>query len=145
MVFGWKITLFLFLMSSFFFNMTNDSFIATAIVQAIKKNKKETVKRLWMEEWLKKSDERKLSSPIDFLNFLRMDEDTYEELLNLVGPKIQKQGTKMCDAVSPNQRLSIILRILATDNSFSETCVMETCGEITKNLKYNIKAIKTNY
>ena len=86
------------------------------------------MKRLWMEEWLNKWDELKLSSLNDFLNFLRMDEGTYEELLNLVGPKIQLQDTKMCDAISPNQRLSIILRILATDNSFSEICVMETCG-----------------
>ena len=37
-----------------------------------------------------------------------MDEGTYEKLLNLVGPKIQKQDTEMCDAISPNQRLSII-------------------------------------
>ena len=51
----------------------------------------------------------------------------------------------MCGAISPNQRLSIILRILATGNSLSETCVMETCGEINKVLKYNIKAIKTNF
>ena len=63
--------------------MTNDCFIAIAMVQAIKKNEnKETVKRLWMKEWLKKRDELKLSSPNDFLKFLQM------ELLNLVGPKI---------------------------------------------------------
>ena len=74
-----------------------------------------------------------------------MGAGTYKELLNLVGSKIQKQDTQMCDATSPNQRLSIILRILATRNSFSETCVMETCGEINKILKYNIKTIKTNY
>ena len=78
--------------------------------------------RLWMEEWLKKRDELKLSCPNDFLNFLRMDEGTYEELSNLFGPKIQKQDTEMCDAISPKQRLSTILRILAAGNSFSETC-----------------------
>ena len=46
-----------------------------------------------------------------------MDEGTYGELLNLVGPKIRKKDTHMCDAISPNQRLSVILRILATGNS----------------------------
>ena len=35
----------------------------------------------------------KLSSPNDFLNFLQMDEGTYEELLNWLGPNIQKQYT----------------------------------------------------
>ena len=96
MVFGWEISLFLFLMSSFFsYNMANNCYIATAMVQAIEKNKikEETEKRLSIEEWLKKMDELKLSSPNDFLNFLRMDEGTYEELLNLIGPKILKQDT----------------------------------------------------
>ena len=79
-----------------------------------------------MKELLKKRDEHKLSSPNDFLNFLRMDEGAYEELLNLVGSKIQKQDTQMCGAISPNRRLSIILRILATGNSLSETCIMES-------------------
>ena len=41
MVFGWEISLFLFLISSFFFffNMANDGFIAADRVQATKKNK----------------------------------------------------------------------------------------------------------
>ena len=103
------------------------------------------MKRFLMKEWLKKRDELILSLPNDFLKFLRMDESTYEEVLNLVGLKIQKQDTYMCSAISPNQRLSIILCIVATRNSFSETCVMETFGAIIKILKYNIKAIKTNY
>ena len=66
----------------------NDCFIVIARVQALK-NKKETVKK----EWLKERDELKLSSPTDFLRFLRVDEGTHEELLNLFGPKFQKQGT----------------------------------------------------
>ena len=94
----------------------------------------------------------------DFRNFLRVDEYTYEELSNLVGPKIEKQNTSMRDAISSNQRLSITLRFLATGNSFSDLkffsaiseraigrIVMETCGEINKILKYNIKVIITNY
>ena len=53
-------------------------------------------------------DERnERNSPNDFINFLGMDKGTYEELLNLVGPKIQKPDTRMSNAISPNQRLSI--------------------------------------
>ena len=50
-----------------------------------------------------------------------MDEGTYEKLLNLVDPKIQKQNTKMRDVISSNQRLSITLRFFffATGNYFS--------------------------
>ena len=51
------------------------------------------MKRLWKKEWLQKRDELKLSSPNDFLNFLQMDEGTYEEVLNWLVPKIQKQYT----------------------------------------------------
>ena len=51
------------------------------------------MKRLWTKEWLQKRDELKLSSSNDFLNFLQIDEGTYEELLNWFGPKIQKQYT----------------------------------------------------
>lgn len=63
----------------------------------------------------------------------------------------------MRDAISPNQRLSITLRFLATGNSFSDLkfisaiseraigrIVMETCEEISKILKDNIKVNKTN-
>ena len=53
-----------------------------------------------------------------------MDEGTYGELLNLVGPKIQKQDTQ-----TPNQRLSIILRFLVTANSFSDLKFLSAISE----------------
>ena len=66
------------------------------MVQVIKKNKeKETVKRLWMKEQLKKRDDLKLGTQNDSLNFLELDEGTHEKLLILVGPKFQKQDTQM--------------------------------------------------
>ena len=73
--------------------MANDCFIGIAMVQANKKDKEETVKRLWNKDWLKKRDELKLISPNDFLNCLPMDEGTHKELLNLVDPKFQKRDT----------------------------------------------------
>ena len=61
----------------------------------------------------------------------------------------------MCNAISPNQRLSIILHCLAISKSFSDLkflnaiwerafglIVKATCGEINKIFKYNIKANK---
>ena len=48
-------------------------------------------------------NELKLSSPNDYRSFLRMDDYTYEELLNLVGPKTQKRDIQMYDAISMNQ------------------------------------------
>ena len=54
-----------------------------------------------MKEWLQKRNELKLSSVNDFLNFLQMDEGTFEELLN-------KNNTLKYDAISLNQRISIM-------------------------------------
>ena len=44
------------------------------------------MKRLWTKEWLQKRDELKLSSPNDFLNFLQIDEGTF----NLAWPENSK-------------------------------------------------------
>ena len=86
-----------------------------------------------------------------------MNEGTHEELLNLVGPKLQKQDTQMCNAISSNQCLSVILHYLATDKSFSVIkflsfiskralghIVMETCGWIIKILKCNVLLLSCN-
>ena len=53
-----------------------------------------------MKVWLKKRDYLKLSAQNDFLKILRMEEGTHEELLNLVGPKFQKQDTHLLIAFS---------------------------------------------
>ena len=52
--------------------------------------------------------------PMDFRIFLRMDSDTFEDLLTLVTPLIQRQKTIMREPVSARDRLSITLRYLAT-------------------------------
>lgn len=143
-----------------------DCCIAIALAQAYKKKThKRTTKRIWMKEWFKKRhefthenllNELKVSSPSDFRNFLRMNGDTYAELLSLVGPNIKKEDTIMRDAISPNQRLSLTLRFLATGNTFSDLkftsaisersisdIVMETCAEINKSLKGYIQVSKS--
>lgn len=43
------------------------------------------------------------------------DEDTYIELLNLVTPLIKKQDTVMRKAITPHERLSTTLRLLALE------------------------------
>ena len=50
-----------------------------------------------------------------FYEYHRMYKRNFAELLDLVSPFIKKQDTKMREAVSPAQRLSITLRYLATD------------------------------
>lgn len=50
--------------------------------------------------------------------FLRMDENTFEELLALVSPLIVKQDTPFRASISPSERLSVTLRFLATGDSY---------------------------
>ena len=63
------------------------------MVQAIKKIIIKGNCDVCLEERVVAEKQLKLSSPNDFLNFLQMDEGTYEELLNWLGPNIQKQYT----------------------------------------------------
>ncbi|ESO93725.1 hypothetical protein LOTGIDRAFT_100028, partial [Lottia gigantea] len=56
----------------------------------------------------------------DFKNFLRMDANSFDELLDMITPLIEKQKTNMRDPISPNERLSVTLRYLATGNSFQD-------------------------
>ncbi|KAJ8979681.1 hypothetical protein NQ317_001082 [Molorchus minor] len=94
---------------------------------------------------------RELSTnePTDFKNYpTELDEDSFNSLLELVGPKITKQNTKFRDAISAEERLIVTLRYLATGNSYEDlkfrtaispqsigVIVPETCWAIYEALK----------
>ena len=44
--------------------------------------------------------------PDDFQNYLGMDYDIYNELLELISPLIVKQDTNFRDAITPHERLA---------------------------------------
>lgn len=87
-------------------------------------------RKTWVHEWLKKRSSdgahQKLLREfreVDgqkhlYKNFLRMDESSFNELLELVTPLIQKQDTNMRVAISPSERLAVTLRFLATGDSY---------------------------
>jgi len=131
-----------------------------ALAVHLEKKKK---KRRWME-WLKKRNEYthenllkhlRLSEPSDFQNFLRLDATSFDELLKMITPRIEKRNTTMRDAIPPSQRLSITLRYLPTGNTFEDLkftsaispdsigiIVMETCTALIHSLKDYIKVRK---
>lgn len=94
-----------------------------------KKEKRRKQRRKWCKDWLLKrntyshmnllKDLRK-TEPIDFKNYLRMDNNSYNALLNLVKNKIKKQDTTMRDAITAEERLTVTLRYLATGNSYED-------------------------
>ena len=142
---------------------TEASCPAIALAVCLKKEKK---KHRWMKEWLKKRNEYahenllndlRLSEPSDFKNFLRLDAKSFDELLKMITPRIEKRNrpTTMRDAIPPSQRLSITLRYLATGNTFEDLkftsavspqsigiIVMETCTALIHSLNDYIKVRK---
>uniref|UniRef100_A0A8D8VQR4 Uncharacterized protein n=1 Tax=Cacopsylla melanoneura TaxID=428564 RepID=A0A8D8VQR4_9HEMI len=109
-----------------------DDYIAlVGLVLALKKKRRSKNKRkprVWCKDWLRKRnqfshvnllDELKFA-PKDWHNFLRMDEETYSELLALVTPLIIKEDTKMRAAIPPHEKFTTCLRFLATGRSYAD-------------------------
>lgn len=114
-------------------------------------------RRVWCKKWLLQRhihshmnllNELRTTEPLDFKNYLRMDEDSYNKLLHLIRPIITKQNTVMREAITAKERLTVTLRYLATGNSFEDlkfstaispqsigAIVRETCQAIYKTLK----------
>ncbi|KAK4886556.1 hypothetical protein RN001_002827 [Aquatica leii] len=129
--------------------------IAAAVAIMVKKNKnaRKKVRSRWVKPWLTKRislshinllTELRLE-PDDYRNYLRMNEDTYIELLQLVTPYIQKNNTVLRMAISPHERLSATF--LATGRSYEDLkytviisaqalghIIPETCEAICKAL-----------
>jgi hypothetical protein len=65
--------------------------------------------------YFKKGADRGLMVLLTYLiRYLSMSPERYEHLLSLVGPFIKKQSTRMREAISPSERLTVRLRYLAS-------------------------------
>ena len=62
---------------------------------------------------------------------LRMDLETFNEILDMVGPSITKQDTFFRKAISPDQRLGVTLYYLATGDSFPTIALLFRLGRST--------------
>ena len=60
--------------------------------------------------------------PEMFRRYHRLDRESFQIILAMVGPQIQKQDTNMRVSITPGQRLSATLRFLATGTHFSFIC-----------------------
>ena len=102
---------------SLFQESVMDGPTALALALALQRKTKQK-KRKWAKNWFlqrkefghsKLLDELRCTEPSDFRIFLRMNEDSFDELLELVRPFIIKQDTNMRDAISPADKLSEFL------------------------------------
>ncbi|XP_066969032.1 uncharacterized protein [Macrobrachium rosenbergii] len=136
--------------------------IAVAIVYCDEEPRK---KRRWVKDCDRKRphdshvdllNEFKFSGSRDIGQFIRMDSESFGELLEMVRPVIAKKNTVMRDAIPASQRLSVTLRYLATGSSFGDLksssaispqsigqIVMETCKALIHCLKGYIQLPKT--
>ena len=94
-------------------------------VKRRRKNRKRWRKRLiWTKPYISRNpslgvyntlvQELRAEDTAAFKNFLRMDQNCFDELLEMVKPHIQKQDTNMRKSISAGEKLALTLRYLAT-------------------------------
>ena len=93
------------------------------------KSKKTTKRRFWTWKWILRRNtlgastnllkELSVGDPKSFYNHLRMNENMFLCLLEKVSPYIQKENTNMREALPARLKLEIVLRFLATGDSFA--------------------------
>ena len=82
------------------------------------RKRKRAKRRFWVHPYLKINNDKRLfiaakqmtESDDKFRSFYRMSKATFNELLQIVAPLIQKQNTNMRECVSPAERIMITLR-----------------------------------
>lgn len=137
--------------------------ISTAVCLCVKRRRP---KKQWVKQWL--LNRRSLShvnlmneltlEPSDWRNYLRMDEDTYFKLLQMVTPLIKKQDTNMRQSINAHERLAATLRFLASGMSYEELkfvtaispqhlgiIIPETCLAILKCLINDYLKVSSNF
>lgn len=122
------------------------------IIKKLKVPKKRRAQKSWIEKRATYSHvnliKELVNEPDDFRNYLRMDETTYRQLLDLITPLLQRNDTVMKRSITSHERLTATLRYLATGRTYEDlkfsTCISksalsniipETCDIIYKVLK----------
>lgn len=137
---------------------------ATSLLISRKPRRKK--RTIWTKKWLQERESygdmvllrHVKNAPDDWRNYLRMDESTFQHLLNMVKPFIAKQDTHMRTSISPEERLSATLRYLATGRSYEDLkfstrisskslsrIIPETCRAISHVLRGQYINVKKSY
>ncbi|XP_003244309.1 protein ALP1-like [Acyrthosiphon pisum] len=107
--------------------------IELALVEVINelitlKRKNQRSKKLWVRSWIERRNQLGISNTLlkelavedtsSYFNFLRINEEMFNVLLQKMAPKIQKQNTMMREALPAKLKLEVTLRYLATGDSY---------------------------
>jgi len=122
-------------------------------------------RRLWVRKWTRRRETRGASAlllkelsvkdPQEYRLCLRLTPESFETLLNLIAPVIQRTDTKLRDAIPARVKVEVTLNFLATGNSYRtlqhifrvpkpsiSNFVPEVCEAIFEALKDFIKVCK---
>ena len=102
-------------------------------LRTVRRRQKRTPPAVWMKDFLRRRRTegmyntllRELRDPTsighsrEFQNYMRMDGALFEEMLEKVGPAIERQDTSYRWSVSAGERLAITLRFLATGDNYA--------------------------
>ena len=89
-------------------------------------------RKTWVKPWILRRltqgasenivRELNCEDPEKFRQYHRLDRDTFEEVLTIICPLIEKKDTHLRSALKPIERLSVTLRFLATGLFFWNLC-----------------------
>lgn len=122
-------------------------------------------KRIWTRPWILRRHSHGASALLlkelrsedsgEFKSILRMTPNIFDNLLNLVGPQIQKLNTNMREAIPAKIKLEITLDFLSSGVNYRKLSHMyrvsrstisrfipEVCSEIYKALKKDIQVCR---
>lgn len=118
--------------------MSDSSLLAAAITVILDEEEREKVfveerkkhidRKIWVSDFLQTRSDRgffvdlngmlRNGNPKLYENFVRMNSDDFDVLLNLVTPLIEKQDTTFRSSISAAERLALTLRFLAIGDSY---------------------------
>ena len=96
-------------------------FLALLAVSYVISKKQRRKRKQWCKQWMERKNRfthtnllsELKEEPSDYMNYLRMKESVYYELLSLIYPLIKKKDTQMRVAINPHERSTATLRFLA--------------------------------
>ena len=108
-------------------NQQNQIMVAHILVDR-QRRRRPRPRRYWVRPWLSRRldyghydtlmRELEAEDVVSFRNFFRMDPAMFREVLQRVGPRIEKYDTWYRKAINPGCRLAITLRLLATGEKY---------------------------
>lgn len=114
--------------------------IRVQLVIARRRRRDRQMRRFWIRPWVQMREEfgiydqillqMRWKDTVSFVNFLRMAPRMFDELLERVGPRISKQGTRYQATLEPGLKLALTLRHLSSGSKFVD---MQNAWRIPKN------------